>query len=503
MMSRRVLARRVACAAAAAVALPWFDVARAAPGKSGPGVPRDLLDGKTELPPGALRRLTVPRIDFDALAGARGVKGPFGRVELAKVDAEELPVIVEAHDGSAKFDMTGRSVSVRYGTGATAVVLGTAGVKFGAGKQEPWSASTVSRLFREIAADQDKSRGALLLRSTLQTSYPVAAVREGAGIGKAMAGSVRKASRGFSRAGCTTKTVTDTVTRSITDTIALVKTAEEQYQECYDREIVRHPCDLAGVGAGACAAGICAAKALVDLVVGFVEVVVTVAEQVTRDVVTCAAVKLGEIRNPWTLDTLRGATELRGPKLAFDAKTIKAAKKLLADLTGFLGPFAECLVGGEWSLAEADAGFAGGDAAVPYGVKVCISSKCASKLTLEQMLFPGLSGWNAALQLLAALSPAFKASVATLGIVPTEAMVAAVAVAPELVSAAAALILGVVILAMIYGTAISAQLTVHKLRGSFEDGTVCIEHASFALAFIKVASFGFVPSELIPPIVTG
>lgn len=501
-MGRRVLARRTACAAAA-LAFPWFDRVSAAPAQTGPQRPLDPLDRELELPAAGARRLTVPRVDFAALSGARGVSGPFGRVELAKVESEELPVIVEAHDGSAKLDVSGRSISVRYGTGSGAIVLGTAGVTFGTGKPAPWDAATVSRLFRELAADQDKSRGALLLRSTLQTSYPVAAAREGAGMGKRMASSVHRAALGMSKAGCTTRTVSETVTRTITETIAVVKTAQEQYQECFDRETSRRPCESAGPLAGVCAAGLCAAQAFIDMVVRFVDVVVTVAEQVTRDVVTCTAVKLGEIRNPFTLGTLRGAVDLRVPTLSFDAKTIKQAKKLLGDLVGFLGPFGQCLVGGEWSIAEADLGFSGGEAAVPYGVRVCISSRCASKLTPDEMLLPGGAAWKAAMELLASLSPSFKASVAALGIAPPKAILAAAAAVPELVSAAAAVILGVVILAMLYGTAISAQLAAHELLGSFDDGTVCIEHPSFALGLIKIATVGFVPSELIPPIVTG
>jgi hypothetical protein len=38
---------------------------------------------------------------------------------------------------------------------------------------------------------------------------------------------------------------------------------------------------------------------------------------------------------------------------------------------------------------------------------------------------------------------------------------------------------------------------------NFADGVVNIEHPTFALALIKLATIGTVPSELFPPIVTG
>jgi hypothetical protein len=75
--------------------------------------------------------------------------------------------------------------------------------------------------------------------------------------------------------------------------------------------------------------------------------------------------------------------------------------------------------------------------------------------------------------------------------------------APRSGCSAAALVLGFVILALIYGTALVAQLTVHEQIGSFADGVVDIEHPTFALALIKLATLTLVPAELVPPIVTG
>jgi hypothetical protein len=60
------------------------------------------------------------------------------------------------------------------------------------------------------------------------------------------------------------------------------------------------------------------------------------------------------------------------------------------------------------------------------------------------------------------------------------------------------------VLVLIYGTAIAAQLWLHRnLTNTFDDETVCIEHPTFVLALIKIATFTLVPAELIPPIVAG
>jgi hypothetical protein len=75
---------------------------------------------------------------------------------------------------------------------------------------------------------------------------------------------------------------------------------------------------------------------------------------------------------------------------------------------------------------------------------------------------------------------------------------------PPAVTAAAAIILAFVLLALIYGTAISAQLFFQQhFTNNFAHGVVYIEHPTFALALIKLATIGTAPAELFPPIVTG
>jgi hypothetical protein len=117
------------------------------------------------------------------------------------------------------------------------------------------------------------------------------------------------------------------------------------------------------------------------------------------------------------------------------------------------------------------------------------------------------ASWGAALAALAAMSTSFAAYASTLGIAAAPAVAAAVAAAGgagSVLVSCAAVILAFIILALIYGTALSLQLAFHdKFLGTFADGEVCIEHASFAIALIKMASMGALPVELIPPIVTG
>jgi hypothetical protein len=194
------------------------------------------------------------------------------------------------------------------------------------------------------------------------------------------------------------------------------------------------------------------------------------------------------------------------PRADFGTKDIEGALKFLKQIGGFLGPFGNCLVDGKWSLAQLETpiDFGGGNVAIPYGVKVCIDATCAEQLSADQIFGELTASWGAALGALAALSPAFAAEVAGLGIVATPAIAALVAALPPAVVTVAALILAFIILALIYGTAISAQLFIHRhMTDNFADGTVCIEHATFALGLIKLATLGFAPAELIPPIVTG
>jgi hypothetical protein len=445
--------------------------------------------------------------------GSEGVVGPFGEVFVQRMGDETLPVLVAAADDSAVMDLTARSTFVRYGKGANAITLRSNGVKFGAAKEESWSPATIAKLISVLARDRNKARGALLLRSALQTSYPVAAAwskapeRKQTRMGSTMSKSA--AGYGYNALTCTTRTVTETVTRTITETVEIIKTAEQQYQECYDREASRDPCKSA-IFVGVCAAGICALTAFVDLVVGFVEVVTTIAEEVTREVVTCVTPKPGEWPTPWTIADGPIRTVVPQEKIVFGQKEIQDALALLASIPGLLGPFGACFFQGQWSLAQVDTqlNLGGTDVVIPYGVKVCLSAECATQLSIDELWNATLGGWASALAVLAALNKGAAASLAAIGIVPSPAVAAIIAGIPAGVvvgvTTAATIILLFILIALMWGTAISSQLWCHKtFTDNFADGTVCLDHPSFAIPLVGLLTLGIVPAWLTPPIVTG
>lgn len=455
----------------------------------------------------AVRRMPpVPLIPFENSKKGRGIVGPFGEVLISRVIDEELPVYVSSADGSAVMDLTGRSGFVRYGIGTAAITLTSAGVKFGVAKVQPWSARTVDKLVIALAKNHKKARGAMLLRSALHTSYPIAVARSKSAAGKRMAAGMAKGSAGLGHRSmnCVTQTITESVVHTVIEVVEVIKDAEKQYQECYDREVVKRPCQSAGVLAGACAAVICAAKEFIDIVVGFVEIVTAVAEEVTREVVTCTIPNAGVWPNPWAGPAGPITAGIAQPQATFTKKDLAEAAKLLANFSAVLGPFGQCLLKGDWSLAQLSTSLhLGGDAVIPYGVRVCISADCASRLAIDQTFFAHLETWSAALAVLAALSPEFAALVAS-AVVPSAVVLSAAAALPPAVVSAAALIFAFILLVLIYSTAISAQLLYHReATDNFADDKVCIEHPTFALALIKIATFTMIPSELVPPIVTG
>jgi hypothetical protein len=441
--------------------------------------------------------------------GLKGMIGPFGQVQVFTVGDQVLPVKVVTSDRSAMLDFTGRSPLVRYGSGASAVELGTQGVRFPGSPPLPWNPATVRKLIEALATDRKLAASAMLLRSALYTAYP-AALSQARLPRKSPVGAAMKRGApgyGLGSLNCTSQTVTDTETEYITERVEVITTAVEQWQACYDRQVDRDPCKamVFAEARALCAAGICGLETFRDVVTGFIEVVMAIATEVVREVVACRLPRPGEWPNPWALGKidLQGAVE-QPPAPAFSPATLKDARALVKSIGGFLGPFGTCLLAGTWSLTQIDThiDIGGGRAVVPYGVRVCMGADCANQLSADQIVGETIAAWGAALAALAALSPAFAAAT---GIAPAAVVVAGVAAAgaTTAVVAAAALILGFIILALIYGTAIAGQLQIHKWAGSFSDGRVCIEHPTFALALVKLATLTLVPAELVPPIVTG
>jgi hypothetical protein len=481
-----------------------------------------------------------------------GFISPYGEVRTRQVDGELLPLVVNAVGGVAVMELGGREPFVRIGqdlsstqntseqinpsgllqgrdlkvqtntaarlrelrrAGGGAITLTPTGITFGQEKKVPWDQQTVRRLIDELSKDRGKANAAMLLRSALNTAYPVA-VAAAAGKGQSQPGArtakaIQSGSASYGQGGarCTTTTVTETTVRTVTEVVEVVKTAWQQYVECYDREVARGGCANAGFLAGACATTYCGAKGFIDIVVGFVEVVVRVVEEVVRQVVVCTKPHFERWPNPWRLSDqpIRAATAQ--PKQAFALKDLEAAAKLLKGISNHFGPMAKCLLDGKWSLNQLDTGLnlGGQQLTVPYGVKVCISAECARGISIDKVGGEALSTLGTSLGLLTALSSSFAS--ATGGIFALgqgAAIAAAIAAAGPLVAAAAALLLAFIILALIYGTAIAGQLFWHQhSTDNFADGIVCIEHPTFAIAMLEVLTLGFSPFDLVPPIVTG
>jgi hypothetical protein len=450
----------------------------------------------------------APVIPFKPSEKGTGIIGPYGEVNVFDIGGKALPLLVSAVDGSALMDFTGRSTFVRYGRGITAITLNADGVKFGIAKVEPWSKDVVSKLVAALVQDPRKARGAMLLRSTLHTSYPIAALKSKLPTEKKVGAVISRGAAAIAAATiCTTTQVTETVIRTVTSLVDVWKTAETRYQECYDSTIAQEPCKSAGFGllTGVCAAGFCSLQGFVDIVVGVIEVVTTVAEEVTREVVSCVSPAKGVWPNPWSPPFGGIKASVPQPVAKFSPGDIEKGVKLLKDITGFLGVYGSCLLKGKWGLAQLDTGIdlGGGNIVIPYGIKVCLDSACATKLLLENIFTPGLAAWGSALSVLAALSPQFGALVAPV-ITISPAIVAAVAAAPPVVVAVAAIILAFIMMTLVWGTVISAQLSFHNsFTDNFSDGSVCIEHPTFAIALVELLTVGQSQARLIPPIVTG
>ncbi len=459
-------------------------------------------------------RPKVPSVSFVRNRTGDGFIGPYGEVRTTIAEGKRVPIQVLAAGGLAAIDLSSRTPFIRLGAAdKSAIMLTSAGIQFGtAASVAPWSRDSIAGLVATLERDLAKARGAMLLRSTMQSTFPIAAKELKGGVPKALAVALSNRAKALAAPQprpCNVTTVTEEVVTTITRLVDVWRSAEQQYQACLDREMSKDPCRALGPGALPCAVTICAVGAFVDVLVGTYEIVETIVDTVTRTVIDCGELAKRYLTSPWDLPGIPVGQLLPQPAQAFGADAISDAKKLLDDLTGFLGPLGECLLGGTWSLAQfkPPLQIGRGSVAIPYGVRVCISAKCARALAITNVGGEIVSSWAAALGVLAALSAEFAAFATTLGVTAAPAAVAAVAAAggtTAIAVQAAAILLAFIILVLIYGTAISAQLAWHEsFTDSFADGVVCIEHPSFVLAMIKVASMGLVGSELVPPIVTG
>lgn len=468
-----------------------------------------------------------PSIGFRKNSTRDGIIGPFGELRILKINGAATPVVVTAAKNLAVLNCAVRNPFVRFGPARSRskITLTADGIRYGSKKQVAWSHDAVRKLIDAISKDRTKARGAMLLRSTLHSSLPVAALTFKSTIGTGVGGAIAKGAVGFAHRGsnCKVQRVTDSVVTTITEVIDSVKTAKQQWDECFDKAVsTGGDCSGASFATAACAAILCSAKTFLDIVVGLITIVTKVVEEVVRIAVKCVRNPFlsNNWPNPWDIDTPVITAAIPQPLINFSRNDIAAGIGVLNQISeavgGLLGPFGNCLLKGKWSLAQVDTrlNLAGGNIVIPYGIKVCITSSCAKRLSADQILTELETAWVTALSVMAALSADFAAVAAPLGITASSAAativsglggaaVTGVAASPAIV--VAAIILGFILWAMIYATAISAQLYFQKtFTNHFADGLVCIEHPTFALALFSAATLGVGSVvNLIPPIVTG
>lgn len=474
-----------------------------------PGVLAKLL---TDLKPATVK---PPIAAFAKSAVGEGIIGPWGEVRVTRSGSVALPIFMQSADKMGVANMGIRKPHVVIGAGlANQITWNSDGVAFSRGaKPEPWSKAVIAKLIKAIASDKQKARSLMQLRSAFATSYPVYTAMAKATSDKRVGSQHQKASGQLANKECFTRTEVVTPEVTMEQATEYWRSKEQQWEECFVHETSGADglgCSLlpAGPARDACAAGFCTGKGFFDVLIEVIVTIVVVADAVTRDIVTCVASGLqGAYSNLWTLiDRFLPGLEKPGATAAKPApKDVQAALKFLTDAVGVLGPFATCLLAGKWTVESAGTPIPMGDGnvAIPYGVRVCITAKCARTLTITGVGKELGSSWTAALTLLAALSPEFAALAGPIGIAVNASLAAIVAALPAAVVPVAAIILAFIILALIYGTALVGQLSLAEALGAFTDGEVCIVHPTIALAMIKALTIGIVPAELVPPVVVG
>ncbi|XVJ61526.1 MAG: hypothetical protein HEQ22_02040 [Sphingopyxis sp.] len=454
---------------------------------------------------------------FKPTAGGFGMIGPWGEVRAARLDEGLTPYLIQTANKAGLFDYTGRMpfVSLQGSTGE--IRLTPEGIVFGKAKPAPWDKAGVTALKNALKRDRKAMQSAMQMRSAMATSFAAIAVATKTPPAKQVASGFFSVVEDLGRAAtCTTTTVTESVTTLVERTVDKIQTAAQRYAECYDEALTSGACGFTAsfnLDAGKlCAAGYCLGKGFIDVVVGVLTIVTEVVEEVIREVTTCTKPLAYLLPSNWDLPDVR-LPDLPIKELKLLAKDVTKALEFIRefsdDLFAFLGPFGKCLVEGKWTINSAPIPFIQG-IGIPFGATVCITAACARDLAAQNLVGEASAAWGGALAALAALSPEFAAAAGPLGVVAAPALAAATAALSPGVIAALLAILCFIIMALLYASAIAAQLGTFLLTSQipglpnvFADGEVCITHPTLALAAIMYATAGGVPAQLVPPIVLG
>lgn len=454
---------------------------------------------------------------FKPTAGGFGMVGPWGEVRASRLPEGLTPYMIQTANKAGLFDYAGRKPFVTLQGSGQEIRLEVDGIIFGKAKPLAWDKAGVAALKNALKRDRKAMQSAMQMRSAMATSFAALAVATKTAPPKEIATGFFGIVEDLGKATtCTTTTITESVTTLVERTIDEIQSAAERYAECYDDALKTGACGFTAsfnLDAGKlCAKVYCTAKGFVDVVIGVLTIVTEVVEEVIREVTTCTKPLGYLLPSNWDLPDVR-MPDLPMKELKLLAKDVTKAlafiKEFSDDLFAFLGPFGKCLVDGKWTINSAPIPFIQG-IGIPFGATVCITAACARSLAAQNLAGEASAAWGSALAALAALSPEFAAASGPLGVVAAPALAAATTALSPGVIAALLAILCFIIMALIYASAISAQLGVLILTSQipgfpnvFSDGEVCITHPTLALAAIMYATAGGVPAQLIPPIVLG
>ena len=439
--------------------------------------------------------------------------GEFGSLRLALIGdgarQSAIPVIIRTPDSRASIDLSGSSPQIRIGVGSSAILLEPNGVRLKADRSpRRWSESSVSAVLDQLASSPALLSDLFALRSAAFALYPEYLARTGKTSNKALAQHQARSGAqiaGFGRKrseeNCKLENVVEETTRTVRTTVELILTAAERYAACSDRcdrrFLPRGREDL--IGFGLCEAE-CLASGFVDLVVGTIELVETLVETVTRQVLVCA---LRPIKDH-LIDPFRGRFDARphagllagatGVQTAIPADVLAKATDVLVKMVKSLPAAIQCIATGQWSITELQT--VGLDVAgigqVPLGVTVCMDHECAMKLIGAGL---GAEAFSIISSLIALASGGGVAgAVAAAGIAG-----AAAAIVVQVVLA----MLAVLIVMLVHLMIVAGQILVYESLGLIEQG-ICITHPSLPVILAGVANplLGLLALGNIPLVVT-
>jgi hypothetical protein len=424
-----------------------------------------------------------------------GFHGGFGSLRLALFgdDARQtaVPVIINAPDARASIDLSGNTPRIRIGVGSSAVLLEPKGVRLNADRSpRRWSEASVAALLAELASSPTHLSDLFALRTAAFALYPEYLARTSKTSSKSLAQSqARSGSQiaGFGRKrredNCKLENVVEETTRTVRRTVDVILTAAERYAACSDRCDRRFLDRGDLIGFGVCEAE-CLESGFVDLVVGTIELVETVVETVTRQVLICVDRPLKD----HLIDPFRGRFDARphagllagatGVQAAIPADVLPKAIDVLVKMVKSLPAAIQCVATGEWSITQLQA--VGVDVAgvgqVPLGVTVCMDHECAMKLIGAGL---GAEAFSIISSLIALASGGGVAgAVAAAGITG-----AAAAIVVQVVLA----MLAVLIVMLVHLMIVAGQIVMYESFGMIEQG-ICITHPSLPVILAGVAN---------------